>query len=58
MADRPAAPERQTGNRMNTRTLIIWVGAFLVMLIYFYALDHFIMGIQGLPLNLTMSPAQ
>lgn len=36
----------------------IWLVAFVVVLIYFYGLDHFIMGVQGLPLNLNLSPSQ
>lgn len=36
----------------------IWLVAFVVVLVYFYGLDHFIMGVQGLPLNLSLSPAQ
>ena len=36
----------------------IWLIAFVVVLIYFYGLDHFIMGVQGLPLSLNLSPAQ
>ena len=44
---------------MNTKNpLLIWLGAFVVSLVAFYALDHFIMAIQGLPLNLDLTPAQ
>ena len=38
--------------------IIIWVGAFLLALFYFYGLDLFIMSIQGLPLNLDLTPAR
>lgn len=43
---------------MLKNTLGIWVAAFLVSLLYFYGLDHAVMGLQGLPINLDMSPAQ
>jgi len=32
--------------------------AFVVVLAAFYGLDHFVMSIQGLPLNMDLSPAQ
>ena len=38
--------------------IIIWVGAFLLALFYFYGLDLFIMSVQGLPLNLDLTPAR
>ncbi len=34
------------------------VMAFVVVLAAFYGLDHFVMSIQGLPLNMDLSPAQ
>jgi uncharacterized membrane protein len=37
--------------------LIVWIVALIVVLLVFYGLDHFIMSIQGLPLNLNMTPA-
>jgi len=37
---------------------IVWAGALLITLLFFYGLDHFIMSVQGLPLNLDLSPAQ
>ena len=37
---------------------VIWIGAFAVTLLVFYGMDQFIMAIQGLPLNLDLSPAQ
>jgi len=36
----------------------IWVIAFAITLVGFYIMDHFIMSIQGLPLNWDLSPAQ
>lgn len=38
--------------------LIVWTCALLVTFMVFYGLDHFIMAIQGLPLNLDLTPAQ
>ena len=38
--------------------LVIWAGALAIAFMAFYGLDHFIMGIQGLPLNLDLTPAQ
>lgn len=35
-----------------------WVIAIALALIGFYALDQFIMAIQGLPLNLDLTPAR
>jgi hypothetical protein len=39
-------------------TILIWIGAFALVLLAFYGLDQFIMAVQGLPLNLDMTPAQ
>jgi len=36
----------------------VWVGAILLVLVYFYGLDYFIMTVQGLPVDLNLSPAQ
>ena len=38
--------------------VVTWMGAFLLTLLVFYGMDHFIMLIQGLPLNLDLTPAQ
>lgn len=38
--------------------LLATVAAFALVLAGFYGLDHFVMGIQGLPLNLDLTPAQ
>jgi len=38
-------------------TMLATVAAFVLVLLAFYGLDHFIMAIQGLPLNLDLSPA-
>ncbi len=36
----------------------IWLISFAVVLVLFYGVDHLIMGIQGLPLNFDLTPAQ
>lgn len=33
-----------------------WVIVLTIALAFFYAMDHFLMGAQGLPLNWNMSP--
>lgn len=38
-------------------TLVAFVAAFAIASAVFYGLDHFIMSIQGLPLNLDLTPA-
>ena len=38
-------------------TLLAVVMAFVLVLIIFYGLDHLIMSMQGLPLNMDLSPA-
>ena len=35
-----------------------WLIAIAVTLVIFYLMDHGIMAMQGLPLNLNMTPAQ
>lgn len=42
----------------SSNSILIWVTAFVVAIAFFYALDLFIMGAQGLPLNLDLTPAQ
>ena len=37
---------------------VLYVVIFLVVVAAFYGLDHFIMGIQGLPLGLNLAPGQ
>lgn len=45
--------------RMGVASLtLVWVGALMLTLLAFYGLDHFIMSLQGLPLNMDLSPAQ
>jgi len=43
---------------MLLKKVSIWLGAFLVVFVFFYVLDHSIMGMQGLPLNWDLTPAQ
>lgn len=38
------------------KQLRIWVVAFVVVTIYFYALDQILFSLQGLPLNFNMTP--
>lgn len=40
------------------KNLKVWIIAFAVVLLYYYGLDHFIMSVQGLPLNFNLTPAQ
>jgi len=40
------------------KNLQIWLVTFTVAFLYFYGLDHFIMSMQGLPLNMNLTPAQ
>jgi len=47
------------GRKMNLKNPVaVWVGAILLVLVYFYGLDYFIMTVQGLPVDLNLSPAQ
>ncbi|MCP4285105.1 MAG: hypothetical protein GY792_11725 [Gammaproteobacteria bacterium] len=38
-------------------TAVVALVAFVLVLAVFYGLDHFIMNIQGLPLNADLTPA-
>ena len=51
-----AADELSPLNKSNP--LLTWAAAFLIALVFFYALNHIIMSMQGLPLNLNLTPAQ
>ncbi len=35
----------------------VFLVAFVIVAALFYGLDHLVMGMQGLPLNLDLSPA-
>lgn len=39
-------------------TLLAWAGGITLAVIGFYLLNHFAMEMQGLPLNLDLTPAQ
>lgn len=39
------------------KTLKKWIIVLAVTLAFFYAMDHALMGVQGLPLSWNMSPA-
>ncbi len=38
--------------------VVVWLGAIAVTVLFFYGLDHIIMSMQGLPLNMNLTPAQ
>ncbi len=38
--------------------VVAWLGAIVVTLVFFYGLDQLIMSMQGLPLNLNLTPVQ
>ncbi|MDM8545386.1 hypothetical protein [Candidatus Venteria ishoeyi] len=38
--------------------LVTWITAFAVTLLVFYLINHGIMSMQGLPLNIDLTPAQ
>jgi len=48
----------KTGEQKGNRKLMIWTVAAAIALLAFYGLDHFVMNIQGLPLNWDLTPAQ
>ncbi len=48
--------EQQNGMGIGGRLVAVAI-AIVIMLAVFYGLDHLVMGMQGLPLNLDLSPA-
>ncbi|MFK5891602.1 MAG: hypothetical protein QM504_00095 [Pseudomonadota bacterium] len=40
------------------KTLKNWILSFMIAFALFYVMDHAIMSMQGLPLNIDMTPAQ
>jgi hypothetical protein len=40
------------------KTIKNWLVSFIIAFALFYAMDHGIMSMQGLPLNIDMTPAQ
>ncbi|MCU7810329.1 MAG: hypothetical protein KZQ77_03720 [Candidatus Thiodiazotropha sp. (ex Notomyrtea botanica)] len=48
----------QTKNSASALTLLgSIIVSFVITLAFFYGLDHLVMSMQGLPLNLDLSPA-
>jgi len=39
-------------------SVLIWLAAVVTVVALFYGMDHLVMNLQGLPLNLDLSPAQ
>ena len=48
--------EQQNNMGIVGRLAVVMV-AIVIMLAFFYGLDHLVMGMQGLPLNLDLTPA-
>ena len=46
------------GERNASSKVIAWVVAIVITLVVFYGMNHFVMSIQGLPLNWDLTPAQ
>lgn len=44
-------------NSGGANSVVVTIIAFAAVLAVFYGLDHFIMNIQGLPLNWNLTPA-
>jgi hypothetical protein len=43
---------------MFKQPVVYWVLAIVIVVAFFYGLDHFVMSAQGLPLNPDLTPAQ
>jgi formate/nitrite transporter FocA (FNT family) len=39
-------------------SLKAWLVSLILVLLVFYGIDHLVMSMQGLPLNLDLTPAQ
>lgn len=48
----------EIANEKKASRLVVWLLAIVVGLVIFYLLDHAVMGMQGLPLNWDLTPAQ
>ena len=57
-ADRPHDHDRAVPRRPIAATLLVWLAAFALVVLVFYAMDHAVMSAQGLPLNMNLTPAQ
>ncbi|MCK4710956.1 MAG: hypothetical protein KAU21_20240 [Gammaproteobacteria bacterium] len=44
--------------QIKTRPLINWVLAIVIVVVVFYGLNHGVMSMQGLPLNVDLTPVQ
>jgi uncharacterized protein YwgA len=44
--------------RKKLHKVVLWSVALLITLLAFYALNHFVMSMQGLPLNWDLTPLQ
>ncbi len=49
---------RNDEEKKMAKNLQIWLAAFVVVLVFFYGLNHLVMNVQGLPLNLDLTPSQ
>jgi hypothetical protein len=47
-----------SGRRGTLHNVAIWSAALIITFIAFYALDHAVMSMQGLPLSWDLSPQQ
>jgi hypothetical protein len=47
-----------SGERKTSSRVMVWVISVVITLVAFYAMDHFVMSMQGLPLNWDLTPAQ
>jgi hypothetical protein len=47
-----------SSERITSSTVLVWVVSIVITLVAFYAMGHFVMSIQGLPLNWDLTPAQ
>ncbi len=43
---------------MKNKAFLNWIVAAIIVLGLFYALNHGVMSMQGLPLNIDLTPAQ
>jgi hypothetical protein len=48
----------ETTQPQKSARIITWLVAILVALAAFYLMNHAVMGMQGLPLNWNLTPAQ
>jgi hypothetical protein len=46
------------GHRGKSHKVVLWLAALLITIVVFYALDHGVMSMQGLPLNWDLTPME